>query len=643
LIAANDASFLSKVAPITSYNSGMNVSKAIVDAAESAGKSKFSTGEAVASAANFIASITASSNQSTASGLLNGSTTYWQSSGPTGSHYFDIEMKSGVLASTVGLVVDTSDESYCPAELTVAVAKDKASLSKSPVHPVAHNFAMSPPGQKFMFALLDNEDPNVRFVRIGIRRCISGGQDTRVRGIIVRGSCGAAEIKLTNPSTAAGSDNLFSSLDVSLVWIQSITEGILHDLHYEGSCNFAHCNQDGEEKKDVAVKVRHVFNRALHMSSKYFGPVSSQEDDRVRNVRYICCRNAILRIIPEALKNFWRPNFDISNCLTAATTGVCASAMLSPLANSTEKTCQNDFESLILFADCIAQDFSSEQIRSTILHAVQGFIGENLLRAALLQHALRTCASSLWDQNFTQPRRQPVVGDSSCISDLSRETLEISGASGPSAIKINGVFDATEELSGGQRVYVKRDDPSICVHFWEKNSQWVVAAASDKGKNHNGWACKSGGLDSASSLSTWKVLQNSQQVWAEQPGVQVRAVSVSSSSSIPKLSSPIPKPIDSSSQLLVPWRGADSRNHLSTLPLSAKFHDFSTLRGPEFRRDAKHGYYEIEVIKELQYPQFGFCTPAFKKSSYETKNGCGDDTDSWYDPALFKSPVAFHF
>jgi hypothetical protein len=231
-----------------------------------------------------------------------------------------------------------------------------------------------------------------------------------------------------------------------------------------------------------------------------------------------------------------------------------------------------------------------------------------------------------------QPRRQTVVGATSSTGDLSRVAVEISGASGPCALKVNGVFDATEELSGGQCVYVKRDDPDVCVHFWEKSSQWVVAAASSKGKNSNGWACikYSGGLESASSLTTWKVTSHGK--FGEQPGVQVRAVSVSPSPSIPKLSSPVPKPICSISQLLVPWRGADSRNTLSTSPLSVKFHNFSTLRGCEFRRGAKHGYYEIEVIQQLEAPQFGFCTLALTKSPSENYDGCGDNSNSWYNP-----------
>ncbi len=110
---------------------------------------------------------------------------------------------------------------------------------------------------------------------------------------------------------------------------------------------------------------------------------------------------------------------------------------------------------------------------------------------------------------------------SSCFGDLSRVALVVSGASGPCSSKVNGVFYATEELSGGQCVYIKRDNPDVCIHFWDASGQWVVAAVSDKGKNSNGWACvkHSGGLESASSLSTWKVTANG--IFGDQPGVRV--------------------------------------------------------------------------------------------------------------------------
>jgi hypothetical protein len=52
---------------------------------------------------------------------------------------------------------------------------------------------------------------------------------------------------------------------------------------------------------------------------------------------------------------------------------------------------------------------------------------------------------------------------------------------------VNGVFYATEELSGGECVYIKRDNPDVCIHFWAASGQWVVASVNDKGKNSNGW------------------------------------------------------------------------------------------------------------------------------------------------------------
>lgn len=113
-------------------------------------------------------------------------------------------------------------------------------------------------------------------------------------------------------------------------------------------------------------------------------------------------------------------------------------------------------------------------------------------------------------------------GSVKCFGDLSRVAIVISGASGPCASKVNGVFYATDELSGGGCVYIKRDNPDICIHYWTASGQWVVAAASDKGVNSNGWACikHAGGLESASALTTWKVTANG--VFAEQPDVRVR-------------------------------------------------------------------------------------------------------------------------
>jgi hypothetical protein len=112
---------------------------------------------------------------------------------------------------------------------------------------------------------------------------------------------------------------------------------------------------------------------------------------------------------------------------------------------------------------------------------------------------------------------------SACFGDLSRDAVVVSGASGPCATKVNGVFYVSDEKSGGQIVYIKREDPDICIHFWQASGQWIVAAAADKGKNSNGWACvvHDGRLESASALRTWKV--TAEGVFGDQPDVHVRA------------------------------------------------------------------------------------------------------------------------
>jgi hypothetical protein len=404
LISTEESPPLSRVPHPTSYNSGLNVSKATVDSAELAGKSKFSETE-VSESGKFIAKIVASSNQSAASDLINASSKArkWQSAGNTGSHFLEIELKPGFVASTVGLVVDTTDESYCPEVITVAVGKNKESLSKCPIQPVQHNFSISGTrGRKFMFALLDNEDPSVRFVRIGVQRCLSNGQDTVIRGIIVRGS--DPEAKVVHHDSDAPTNNSFRSLDAPFILMQSISEGILYDLQHEGLCEFSDCN----ENKDIFGKLSRIFNRSLQLSSKYFGPVSLQENEQNRKVRFMCCRNAILRLVPDALIHHLREKCDIRSCLAGLTTDLCLSTLRAPSADSSDNCCVDFFQSLILFADNIAHVVALEEIHSTILQAVEHFISGNLLHAAVLQHSLHTCSMSMWGQSPAA-----VVGSSS--------------------------------------------------------------------------------------------------------------------------------------------------------------------------------------------------------------------------------------
>jgi hypothetical protein len=115
---------------------------------------------------------------------------------------------------------------------------------------------------------------------------------------------------------------------------------------------------------------------------------------------------------------------------------------------------------------------------------------------------------------------------SSSVSSLSvcRPAFVISGASGPCASKVNGIFDVTEELSCGRCVCIKRDDPDVCLHFWEPSGQWLVASTDNKGKNSASWAYlkHAGELDSASSMNSWSIASHGK--FANQPDVRVECL-----------------------------------------------------------------------------------------------------------------------
>lgn len=262
VFSAEDWSPTTQVAPSSVYSLGTNVSKSMVEAAEKAGKSKFDANE-LRSSADLIHNLTASSNQSTATAIwkagfvVSPSVPYWQTSGPSNSHYLMIELKPGVSAKTVCLVTDSYDDSYQPTEVTVSVGQDAEAVSRCPVHSVLHNFS-DQPGQKLLFALLDNEDPSVRFIRVGMR---SRGQDLRVRGIIVRPLQVVAK-----PSSPSFFDVGTSSqcLDASFIWMQSITDGIVHELQHEGLCNFSGCRGG----QDITTKINGAFKRALALTHK---------------------------------------------------------------------------------------------------------------------------------------------------------------------------------------------------------------------------------------------------------------------------------------------------------------------------------------------------------------------------------------
>jgi hypothetical protein len=66
------------------------------------------------------------------------------------------------------------------------------------------------------------------------------------------------------------------------------------------------------------------------------------------------------------------------------------------------------------------------------------------------------------------------------------------------------------------------------------------------------------------------------------------------------------------------------------LPPEITFITYSTVRSSAAARDAGiKVYYEVEVLSDGDYTQFGFCTPDFTSNPSYDNNGVGDDALSW--------------
>ncbi len=69
--------------------------------------------------------------------------------------------------------------------------------------------------------------------------------------------------------------------------------------------------------------------------------------------------------------------------------------------------------------------------------------------------------------------------------------MQLIGATGSNAAKINGIFDPTSppELHDGHLTYRKRDDQDMWLQYYEATKRWYVTTTSGKGKEKgNGWA-----------------------------------------------------------------------------------------------------------------------------------------------------------
>ena len=62
-------------------------------------------------------------------------------------------------------------------------------------------------------------------------------------------------------------------------------------------------------------------------------------------------------------------------------------------------------------------------------------------------------------------------------------SVQIVGAMGPNAGAINGMYEATPEVSGGMRVYAKVGDGDMLLEYRAAKSQWQVKSTAHKGKD----------------------------------------------------------------------------------------------------------------------------------------------------------------
>jgi hypothetical protein len=109
------------------------------------------------------------------------------------------------------------------------------------------------------------------------------------------------------------------------------------------------------------------------------------------------------------------------------------------------------------------------------------------------------------------------------------EAVEVSGATGPNAAHINGVYQpVAEEGVGGKPVY-KKDGADIWIEYWPGKEQWQLKPASSKGSDaaymHSLGTQKEAGMVEEVTDGKpikWTVYDSTKNVWSEQDGTKVK-------------------------------------------------------------------------------------------------------------------------
>uniref|UniRef100_A0A5F8H4L4 Zinc finger ZZ-type and EF-hand domain containing 1 n=1 Tax=Monodelphis domestica TaxID=13616 RepID=A0A5F8H4L4_MONDO len=133
--------------------------------------------EQLKSVAKCYAYIETSSNSIDIDKMTNGDTaSFWQSDGSARSHWVRLKMKPDVVLRHLSIAVAASDQSYMPQQVTVAVGRSANSLQEvRDVH--------IPSNVTGYVTLLENANISQLYVQINVKRCLSDGCDTRIRGL----------------------------------------------------------------------------------------------------------------------------------------------------------------------------------------------------------------------------------------------------------------------------------------------------------------------------------------------------------------------------------------------------------------------------------------------------------------------------
>ena len=112
--------------------------------------------------------------------------------------------------------------------------------------------------------------------------------------------------------------------------------------------------------------------------------------------------------------------------------------------------------------------------------------------------------------------------------------LPLSGAKGPAASVINGVYVPVDELYNDHVLYQKRSDPDKYLRYAKQSGDWRVSNNASKAANSDrGWACcAETELPLPTLAKTWKELDGGS--WAVTPALSVvQATAVVISGAVP--------------------------------------------------------------------------------------------------------------